>query len=150
MTPCPEPIPERHPRPHQAQPAIFYLPAKHNKATAAKLEAQAEQQMSKLASSVLHKADPLDGLDLTNEPPPAAPPAAAPAAAAAEDGGEEGGEKVEGDAADADAEMDAEAAKSEAEAEGKADEKEEPQPVEDEEVVEPMMAGTELGDMLED
>ena len=149
MTPCPDPIPERHPRPHQAQPAIFYLPAKHNKATAAKLEAQAEQQMSKLASSVLHKADPLDGLDLTNEPPPAAPPAAAPAAAAAEDGGEEGGEKVEGDAADADEEMEAEAAKSEAEAEGKADEEEEPQPVEDE-VEEPMMAGTELGAMLED
>merc|ERR1740133_538469 len=54
----------------EAQPAIFYLPAKHNKATAAKLEAQAERQMTKLASSVLHKADPLDGLDLTNEPPP--------------------------------------------------------------------------------
>ena len=122
------------------------MPAKHNKATAAKLEAQAEQQMSKLASSVLHKADPLDGLDLTNEPPPAAPPAAT----AAEDGGKEGGEKAEGGAADADMEAEAEAEAAEAQAEGEADEKEEPQPVEDEEVVEPMMAGTELGDMLED
>ena len=120
------------------------MPARHTEATAAKLEAQAERQMTKLASSVLHKADPLDGLDLTNEPPPAA----APAAAAAEDGGKEGGEKAEGGAADADMEAEAEAA--EAQAEGEADEKEEPQPVEDEEVVEPMMAGTELGDMLED
>ena len=43
-------------------------------------------------------ADPLDGLDLTSEPPPAAAPAAAPAA---EGDGKEGGEKVEGGAADA-------------------------------------------------
>ena len=123
----------------EVQPAIFYLPARHNEATAAKLEAQAERQMAKLASSVLHKADPLDGLDLTNEPPPSA--------AVAEDGGKEGGEKAEGGAADAEMEADAEAP--EAQAEGKADEKEEPQPVEDE-VEEPMMAGTELGAMLED
>ena len=39
----------------EAQPAIFYLPARHNEATAAKLEAQAARQMRKLAGSVLHK-----------------------------------------------------------------------------------------------
>ena len=119
------------------------MPARHNAATAAKLEAQAERQMRKLEDSVLHKADPLDGLDLTSEPPPAAAPAAAPAA---EGDGKEGGEKG---AADADAEMEAEAAEAAGQAEGEADEKEEAQAVEDE-VEEPMMAGTELGAMLED
>ena len=52
---------------------------------------------------------------------------------------------MEGGAADADAEMEAEAA----DAPGQADAKGEPQTAEDD-VEEPMMAGTELGAMLED
>ena len=120
-------------------PPIYYAPRKHNDATRAKLEQQQLLRLAKLAGSALLKEDPLEGIDLSAEPPP--PPAAAPAAEAGAEGATEGA--TEGAPAAAAMEEDGDEPKAAA---PKPAPEPEPEPAE---VEEPMMEGTELGAMLE-